>query len=83
MTARLAVELPPHGTDKDLTDYLVRMFNSTDIAFIKTTDYSPVHILPAKPQEGMVRYFGSILGGDITAIGLYVYKNTKSWVLLG
>ena len=82
MTARLALELPPVGTDKDLTDYLVRMFNSTDIAFIKTTDYSPVHILPAKPQEGMVRYFGSILGGDITAKGLYVF-NGANWVLLG
>jgi len=82
MTARLAVELPPSGTDKDLSDYLVRMFNSTDIAFVTSGDYPPIHILPPKPKEGMVRYFGSILGGDITAIGLYVFK-PAGWVLLG
>lgn len=39
-------------------------------------DVTPTYIVPAKPQVGMVRYFGGAIDATITSEGLWQYTST-------
>jgi hypothetical protein len=79
--ARISNEQPPELTDADLKEYLSRRFVEVDIALSKSKNFPSVYILPAKPQDGNVEYFGQIIGATITAVGLWGYVD-GAWAQL-
>lgn len=73
------VENPPMGTEKELSAYLVRMFNLADSIFGNIGKLPVRKLLAPKPVVGKLYYYAHeiIVDGDIIIRreGLYVYAS--------
>ncbi|RKY42321.1 MAG: hypothetical protein DRP85_03280 [Candidatus Makaraimicrobium thalassicum] len=77
----IAIEPPPLGTDEDLTSYLFRAFQEIAEAISKVNKLDIRNILPDRPQNGGMYYFGQIILPDITGPGFWGYEE-GAWVKL-
>ena len=76
------IEMPPLGTNMELSDYLIRNFTKASNAFTDNNYNVPRDTLPKKVRVGEVYYFSTSIDANITAEGLWLYKST-GWVQLG
>jgi hypothetical protein len=74
-------EQPPADTEFSLREYLSRRFVEVGIALSQSKKFPPIYVLPDKPQDGNVEYFGQIIGATITSVGFWGYENGV-WVKL-
>jgi hypothetical protein len=79
--ASISNEQPPIETAIELREYLSRRFIEIGIALGQSKKFPPIYILPDKPQDGNVEYFGQIIGATITSIGFWGYENGV-WIKL-
>ena len=79
--ASIGNEQPPVDLEVTLREYLSRRFVEINIALSKSQKFPPIYVLPTKPQDGNVEYFGQIIGTTITSVGFWGYENGV-WVKL-
>ena len=73
------IETQPPLEGEDLTRWLNELQRKVNIALERTGAYPPRYVLPNKPKDGDIYYFGAVIGTDITAIGFWGRKE-GAWV---
>tara|TARA_R110000803_G_scaffold210829_1_gene284073 strand:- start:17080 stop:17322 length:243 start_codon:yes stop_codon:yes gene_type:complete len=68
-------EQPPYDVPPALAEYLRRQFIAINIALQSNGHINPIYVLPDKPRDGNIYYFGQIIGATITSIGFWGYEN--------
>ncbi len=78
---QLSIQVPPASVERDLSEYLLRMFNALAIESDAEARFVPRYTMPSTYIVGAVYYFGSSVAPDITEEGLWVFKTT-GWKLI-
>tara|TARA_R110000822_G_C15338773_1_gene495880 strand:- start:7136 stop:7378 length:243 start_codon:yes stop_codon:yes gene_type:complete len=68
-------EQPPSDAPPALAEYLRRQFIAINIALQGKSHINPIYVLPDKPRDGNIYYFGQIIGATIPNIGFWGYEN--------
>ena len=74
------IEEPPEGLDPEVIAYLKRQFLLLQDALQTVLDIDSAGIMPAKTQDGMVRYSDGLAGNEFPEKGLWLYSG--EWVKL-
>ena len=78
---QISYETPPRGLDEEVSSYLRRMFVQINMALAQVNSLNPITVLPEKPQNGDMAYFGTTIGATITSVGFWGYE-AGAWVKL-
>ena len=77
----ISSEQPPEEVEPVLKEYLSRMLGQVNFALRDVNRMPKIYVLPDKPQDGQLAYFGQIIGATITSVGFWGYE-AGTWVKL-
>ena len=74
-------EQPPVNIDKDLREYLRRMFEDARAEDLRSSQIPVINVMPGKLSDGKIYYFATAVGSGITQIGFWGRK-AGAWVFI-
>jgi hypothetical protein len=75
----IPIEQPPFSDNEPLQEWLTRQMILISSELERSEDLQPINVLPAKIQDGMVRFFRIPILPEITAKGPWVVID-GAWV---